>query len=161
MSSTCMVNAEQGVVEDSSFEEIQEVLQNYIFIDEDGNQKFDLEKAIKDGQNDFVLGLGEEFNELSKSYAMYEETGSIAPYAGMPVWGNWCGPGHGGGIPNGVLDSLCMTHDLCYGQLGYFSCTCDKGLLKGISASYIFMKSDEKRAANLIAAYFTIAPCKK
>lgn len=158
---TYVVNANQGITENSSFEEIQEVLQKYIDIDESGDPKFNFEKASEDGQSDYVISLGEDFNDLSDSYIEYDDTELVTPYASMPVWGNWCGPGHGGGVPKGVLDSLCMTHDLCYAQLGYFNCTCDKGLLVGISTSYVLMKSDEKRAANLIAAYFAIAPCKK
>ena len=30
------------------------------------------------------------------------------------AYGNYCGPGHGGGVPVDALDSACMRHDLAY-----------------------------------------------
>ncbi|HLR71442.1 MAG TPA: hypothetical protein VK085_08420 [Pseudogracilibacillus sp.] len=154
------VDAKQIIDENSSFEDIQKELEKYI-INEDNKQKFDLDKAMEDGQSDFIIDIGKEFNDLSDNYAYYEDMEDFSPFAGVPVWGNWCGPGHGGGVPKDVLDSLCMGHDLCYAAKGYFNCTCDKALVAGISASYGLMKPAEKKAANAIALYFSVAPCKK
>jgi endonuclease G len=47
----------------------------------------------------------------------------------IPVYGNWCGPGHGGGIAIDDVDAACMRHDQCYGAKGYFDVTCDAALI--------------------------------
>lgn len=79
--------------------------------------------------------------------------------AGVPIWGNWCGPGHGGGKAKDTLDSLCRTHDLCYGKKGYFACSCDRALVKGINSNASKMKSAEKRMAAVVSVYFKASPC--
>ncbi|MFN3077139.1 MAG: hypothetical protein ABT940_09715 [Alphaproteobacteria bacterium] len=51
------------------------------------------------------------------------------------VWGNWCGPGHRGGVlgivpaPMDELDAACMRHDFCYAARGEFDCRCDFNFL--------------------------------
>lgn len=44
-------------------------------------------------------------------------SGRRAP-AGLhfPIYGRWCGPGHGGGCPIDEIDALCQRHDLEYEQ---------------------------------------------
>src|SRR5690348_11508201 len=56
---------------------------------------------------------------------------SIQMAAGIPVYGNWCGPGHGGesGPPIDPVDQVCCRHDKCYDQRGYFDCSCNPPLL--------------------------------
>lgn len=47
------------------------------------------------------------------------------------VYGNWCGPGYSGpGDPIDVVDMCCKSHDQCYDQRGYSTCSCDKELLQ-------------------------------
>ncbi|MEK3646531.1 hypothetical protein [Aeribacillus sp. FSL M8-0235] len=139
-----------------------EEMQKYIYQDEDGKLIFNVDKAIEEEQSDFIIDSGKEFNALSNHVENKKESQSVSQILrGMPVWGNWCGPGHGGGVPKDKLDSLRMTHDLCYKVKGYFDCGCDKALVAGITAALPFMKYDEKRAALAVAAYFSIAPCKK
>lgn len=79
--------------------------------------------------------------------------------AGVPMWGNWCGPGHGGGIARDRLDSLCRTHDRCYGSKGYFACSCDRALVSGISKNSSKMKSKERAMASVVSVYFRYSPC--
>lgn len=44
----------------------------------------------------------------------------------VPVHGNWCGPGHGGGPALDLLDAACLRHDLCIRAAGApFDCACD------------------------------------
>ena len=40
----------------------------------------------------------------------------------IPIYGNWCGPGHGGGPAIDAVDAVCRAHDQCYGSRGYFNC---------------------------------------
>lgn len=80
----------------------------------------------------------------------------------LPIYGNWCGPGHGGRsynnpYPVDVLDTGCMNHDLCYIQNGYFNSACDKTLLQYIKDNKYQMKGVEKDYANLVYATFALA----
>lgn len=44
----------------------------------------------------------------------------------IPVHGNWCGPGYGGGPALDPLDAACLRHDLCIRAAGGpFNCACD------------------------------------
>lgn len=51
----------------------------------------------------------------------------------LPVYGNWCGPGHPrNGVnppPVDAVDTACRKHDNCYAQKKYFACECDNNLL--------------------------------
>ena len=86
---------------------------------------------------------------------------AAAPEAGIPLHGNWCGPGHGGGTPIDALDVACMHHDGCYGEKGYLDCSCDRALVReidhllrrgGLSAGL-------RAKALLVRQYFCISPC--
>jgi len=80
---------------------------------------------------------------------------------GLPVYGNWCGPGHGGGNPVDDVDQACMVHDKCYEKNGYFDCNCDADLIKALDKA---IKSSNitrtgRVMAPLIKAWFTAQPC--
>ncbi len=63
------------------------------------------------------------------SFGAGQVAGQVAPKIGIPVYGNWCGPGHSGpGAPIDDLDACCMTHDRCYDREGYLDCGCDFAL---------------------------------
>ncbi|KGJ71921.1 hypothetical protein GY21_18840 [Cryobacterium roopkundense] len=79
--------------------------------------------------------------------------------AGVPIWGNWCGPGHGGGSAVDVLDSICQTHDRCYEDRGYFACSCDRKIVADIRNSIHLMTSGEKAMAVAVSTYFTYCLC--
>lgn len=48
---------------------------------------------------------------------------------GIPIYGNWCGPGYGSGTPIDGMDYCCKLHDNCYGSQCYSSCFCNGGLI--------------------------------
>lgn len=72
----------------------------------------------------------------------------------IPIYGNWCGPGHGGGKPVDRLDRGCMYHDLCYERQGWGRCRCDRALLYTIRKNYPLMKPSERDYAAAIYTYF-------
>ena len=58
-----------------------------------------------------------------------------APVA-LPVYGNWCGPGHPATLAQAMtlgpvdrLDAACRNHDLCAWRRGGFDCGCDLAFL--------------------------------
>ena len=112
--------------------------------------------AAAGGASADVLDLGAVMNQMAGP-------ASSGPHAqaklSLPVWGNWCGPGHGGGTPIDVLDSICRTHDRCYGARGYFACSCDREIVKNIRASVHRMGSRESLVAAAVATYFTYCLC--
>ena len=60
------------------------------------------------------------------------------------------------------LDELCQKHDNCYGERGYFACSCDRELQGDIILNSAKFKTKEERAAAAaIFAYFSNAPCNK
>ncbi len=75
----------------------------------------------------------------------------------VPVHGNWCGPGHGGGPPTSRLDAACREHDQCYERRGYFDCGCDLELLK--AAERLTGDAGEVAAALAIIHWYETAPC--
>ncbi len=52
-----------------------------------------------------------------------------AAQVGIPVYGNWCGPGHGAGPALDPIDAACMRHDICVANNGQFNCNCDLVLM--------------------------------
>lgn len=79
--------------------------------------------------------------------------------AGIPIWGAWCGPGHGGGEPEDTFDTLCMRHDRCYIERGYFDCWCDARFRDEIQRFGPQMETRERVAAAATAVWFTVTPC--
>lgn len=67
--------------------------------------------------------------EEASAEGLFDLFGNI----GLPVYGNWCGPGHGGGTPVDAVDAACQTHDNCYGDRGYFDCQCDDQLVQQLN----------------------------
>ncbi|MDX8047026.1 hypothetical protein SH601_13615 [Gracilibacillus sp. S3-1-1] len=73
----------------------------------------------------------------------------------LPVWGNWCGPGHGEGSTKDLLDKACMYHDKDYAEHGYFDCKSDALLILRIQIYYDRMGFTEKAMARAVQGYFT------
>ncbi|TWU40042.1 hypothetical protein Q31b_33860 [Novipirellula aureliae] len=99
-----------------------------------------------------------------RPYAYREQTG-LFPAAGMPVHGNYCGPGHGDPTyrtpPRDPVDAACMRHDQCYDRSGYFDCNCDRRLVGELAGAVGRPGLDEAaRTAGLGAmAYFSTSTC--
>ncbi|MGD6994018.1 hypothetical protein [Sutcliffiella horikoshii] len=133
-------------------------MMTYIKTDDTGILYFDTEMAIKSGASEQVLVDGKIFNRFSNDYENYENApGSetiVMARLKLPVWGNWCGPGHGGGATKDLLDAACKQHDLDYGKYGYFDCGSDFRLIARISRDYDRMKFFEKSMARSVVAYF-------
>ncbi|MHC6176610.1 hypothetical protein [Glutamicibacter endophyticus] len=128
----------------------------------DGEVYFDADKAESMGADAKTLEIGRLLNQYSSAQSALGApsggSGGVTTY-GMPVWGNWCGPGHGGGRAVDTLDSLCRTHDRCYGSRGYFACSCDRNLVSGIKKNAYKMGSGERAMASAVSVYFTYSFC--
>ncbi|MHA7142646.1 hypothetical protein ACX80T_14035 [Arthrobacter sp. Sr33] len=83
----------------------------------DGSTHFDTDAAQAANADPATLEMGTIINQLGASQQSAPE-GQLSIQASVPIWGNWCGPGHGGGVAVDVLDSICRTHDRCYGSRG-------------------------------------------
>ncbi|PIE08124.1 MAG: hypothetical protein CSA74_03780 [Rhodobacterales bacterium] len=67
---------------------------------------------------------------LSLTFALAAAVpGPAAAQVGIPVYGNWCGPGHGAGPALDPVDAACMRHDFCTANYGPFNCNCDLMLM--------------------------------
>lgn len=75
---------------------------------------------------------------------------------GIPVHGNWCGPGHFGSNSSvGCIDDLdcaCKIHDFCYGKQGYSNCKCDNDLVQTLN-------ENNNSKAIFIREFFAHSPC--
>jgi hypothetical protein len=71
---------------------------------------------------------------------LHGSTASRKLLDGVPVHGNWCGPGHGkpGSPAVDDLDECCRAHDKCYDDVGYFDCNCD---MKVVNCAYYNTKA--------------------
>ena len=121
-----------------------------------GVPTFDRDRALIDGASDDLVQAGDFYNQMMSAYAS-EDTGDdiTATKLPLPVWGNWCGPGYGGGPAVDLLDRACRAHDKCYARKGYFNCSCDRSLIGAINRDYNRMHTTEKIAATAVKAYFS------
>ena len=79
---------------------------------------------------------------------------------GLPIYGNWCGPGHGGGPTINAVDAVCREHDLCYDREGYFDCGCNRDLVEAMPDAIARTQSWKgKLAGTVIGALFSSTPC--
>ncbi|WNC17762.1 phospholipase A2 family protein [Brevibacillus brevis] len=76
------------------------------------------------------------------------------------MYGNWCGPGCSGpGAPIDDIDRCCKRHDRCYERRGYFSCSCDRELLRCLAGRKHEISSEKGRAAAMISSYYERCKC--
>jgi hypothetical protein len=89
------------------------------------------------------------------------EPTALSPEAGIPVHGNWCGPGHGAGQPVDRLDMSCMHHDQCYDRKGYLDCGCDQALVSEIDRAIANGQLNGSTAAKalMVRSWFANSPC--
>ena len=124
----------------------------------DESTYFDVTAARGAGASAATLEIGDMINQLASSQRGSGD-GTMTTMAGVPIWGNWCGPGHGGGSAVDVLDSICQTHDRCYGDRGYFACSCDREIVADIRTNINRMTSGERAMAVAVSTYFTYCLC--
>lgn len=82
---------------------------------------------------------------------------------GIPVYGNWCGPGYGSGEPVDPLDACCQVHDGCYDSKGYFACQCDAEIVTCLQKVSVPDATDFQEQVTFKKAavlYFSSAPCR-
>lgn len=107
------------------------------------------------GSNLFFVGEGEAALRWGHT--------EVVPQLSIPVYGNWCGPGHpkrGNPPPIDAVDASCRRHDRCYSKRGYSNCRCDRNLIGGMPAAIRRTPSLKGKAAGAaIAAFFTVWPC--
>lgn len=145
------------------------MVEKYMRSDANGEPYFDTKVATDSKANAETLEAGEIINEMAEfkraSGAGWNGRVSTPPRGqttnnGVHIWGNWCGPGHGGGAALGRLDALCRTHDRCYGSRGYFACSCDRELRDGIRRNAgRWSSGGEATAAVAVYTYFNSSLC--
>ncbi|MDX8345820.1 hypothetical protein [Rossellomorea sp. YZS02] len=153
-------NTKGTIDQNSSIEEVELVMEKYTYT-EGGTVFFDVEKAKNDGQSEFIIESGLALNSISQEYKDYingpeKTTGRfLLAKMSIPVYGNWCGPGHGSGSPIDYLDNACRQHDYGYQKYGYYDCDTDAKLIFQINQDYKKMGVKEKIYANAVKAYFS------
>jgi len=136
----------------------EEQLGAYIFY-EDGKPFINIEKVKTDRLEEEYIEISLMVNQISNSYASYQTNTTMNTKKGIPIWGNLCGPGHGSGPPQDILDRGCQIHDKCYEEKGYFSCSCDWELVAYIDRNFHRMGLKEKIAAAAIKLFFNKTLC--
>lgn len=132
----------------------------YIRTTADGVRYFDEQAARNDHVDEVTIEVGNNFNLISSAYekAKHPEYGTVR--MSIPVWGNWCGPGYSGpAAPKDYLDTACMHHDICYGEKGYFNCSCDRELINEIWRNMSKMKRKERLMASAVLIFFDKSAC--
>lgn len=114
--------------------------------------------------------IPEDVEILTQEFGKCEEpgcdecAGNVLEGDGLPVYGNWCGPGHGGD-PNtpaiDPVDAVCKAHDLCYDERGYFDCSCDREMLERLPAAIGDTRTSAqgKACGELVHQWFSNSPC--
>ncbi len=79
----------------------------------------------------------------------------------LPVYGNYCGRGHGdptgNKLPIDAVDAVCREHDRCYGLLGDFDDRCDHDLVESMPSAIASTPSPVgKQAGFLTMLYFSL-----
>lgn len=128
----------------------------YITINDNGIVEFDEESAYQNGENSDVIVVGKKVEEFSVSYSLEKQ--GISTYNGLPIYGNYCGPGHTSDDlePIDFLDKQCKIHDECYAKNGYFNCDCDQALVDTLEAKIDRLSGVQKDTANAIIVYFKL-----
>ncbi|THJ66485.1 hypothetical protein E8P82_08480 [Arthrobacter echini] len=125
----------------------------------DESTYFDMSAARAAGADAATLEMGAIINRLAAGQKSVSDGQMSTNGLSLPLWGNWCGPGHGGGSAVDVLDSICRTHDKCYGSRGYFACSCDRAIVKDIQRNITRMGKAERTVAAAVSTYFTYCLC--
>jgi hypothetical protein len=93
-----------------------------------------------------------------------EGAASLTPQLSLPIYGNYCGPGHYDPTftapPVDEVDAACMEHDRCYIANGDFACHCDRQLIDSLPAAIVSTPHLGGKVAGAAAlAFFSVIPC--
>ena len=100
-------------------------------------------------------------SELAKTLGLPED--QITPQQlSFPVYGNYCGFGHGDPTGNtppiDAVDAVCREHNRCYRLLGDFDRRCDRDLIESMPSAIASTPSPIGKNAGLLALlYFSLA----
>ena len=145
---------------DHELDDILEQMDPYVVTTEKGTVYFDTQKAREDNTSEYIMEIGKTLNQFSLDMQNNSNEAVKTYKLSLPIWGNWCGPGHSGPeAPTDTLDAQCKKHDLCYSREGYFACSCDSALIENIASNFSKMETKEKIVAAAVTAYFLAAPC--
>lgn len=144
------------------------IIEKYFIMDENETVTYMRDLAIEDGLNKDLLSFADKIYAFGLSQSTNSDKvivkGSMdniaevnAMAVAFPVYGNWCGPGHGSGTPIDILDKGCKNHDMCYRSVGYHKCSCDRTFLRYVKNNYRKMAGTSQKAmANVIQGWLTI-----
>lgn len=143
------------------YKNFEERIFKYFYLDYSGSLIFDEEHAIKDDESQEFIELAYKILELSKIYENYETNLIEANDKRLLLYGNWCGPNYGSGIPIDNLDRGCRKHDLCYAnpRYGSHNCKCDNDFLRYIidgQSKGIFTPGSERTMSYTIRGWLAI-----
>ena len=84
--------------------------------------------------------------------------------SGLPIYGNYCGPGRGDPTGNtppvDAVDAACRTHDMCYDRTNYFNCGCDRTFILSMPAAIAASPCATGKAAGAaVMSFFANAGC--
>lgn len=156
VSSETLAASEDAEIE-AQFEAEMKKMKEYVVTDDQG-VTFDTPAALDDGVSREVLNMGQLLNDYNGEHEAAADDSQMSA-RGYPVWGNWCGPGYGGGRAVDVLDSICRVHDRCYERVAYFACSCDSYLVSSINRESARMDSRERAVAGAVSAWFQFSKC--
>lgn len=123
-----------------------------------GSRSTELVPAI-----DILHGVAGIPAPLASELAAILDSDQISPdELSMPVYGNYCGMGHGdptGETPTiDAVDAVCREHDMCYESLGDFDRRCDLELIGSMQDAISRTESPlGKQAGILTLLYFSVA----
>lgn len=135
-----------------AMDRMEEVVCRYVKISENEEPRYDRDRAIEEEVDEYTLEVMDKYYEIAVAY--YQDQEGVMERVRVPVYGNWCGPEYGSGTPIDLLDTGCMNHDKCYGRGPYYSCACDKELIRYIDKNIGKMTGGQKRAAQAVRIFF-------
>ena len=99
---------------------------------------------------------------VSELATLGEPDNQITQQLRFPVYGNYCGFGHGDPTGNtppiDAVDAVCREHDLCYRLLGDFDDRCDRNLIEIMPSAIASTPSPVGKKAGLLGLlYFSLA----
>ncbi|MBA4116147.1 MAG: hypothetical protein H0X71_06855 [Rubrobacter sp.] len=100
-------------------------------------------------------------SEVAKSGSP-DNRGTPPRQLSLPVYGNYCGLGHGDPTGNtppiDAVDAVCLEHDRCYALLGDFDSQCDQDLIESMPSAIASTPSPAGKNAGFLALlYFSLA----